>query len=89
MTTVEITEAIHIHVNAIDKNLRQRGPKPRGLHDETLVVWGGESGRTPVFESGDNRDHNPYGFIWMAGGVKGRGVRLTDALGDPVRVILP
>jgi hypothetical protein len=39
---------------------------------DTLVVWGGEFGRTPVAESGDGRDHNPYGYsMWMAGaGVK-------------------
>ena len=50
-----------------------RDLKRRGLLDETLVVWGGEFGRTPVSESGDGRDHNPYGFtMWMAGGgVKG------------------
>lgn len=47
--------------------------KRRGLLDETLVVWGGEFGRTPMSESGRGRDHNPFGFtIWMAGGgVKG------------------
>ena len=47
--------------------------KRRGLLDETLVVWGGEFGRTPVSENGDGRDHNPYGFtMWMAGGgIKG------------------
>ncbi|MDV6029866.1 MAG: DUF1501 domain-containing protein [Phycisphaera sp. RhM] len=46
------------------KDLRRRG-----LLDETLVVWAGEFGRTPMSESGDGRDHNPYGFtIWMAGG---------------------
>jgi len=47
--------------------------KRRGLLDETLVVWGGEFGRTPMSESGDGRDHNPWGFtIWMAGGgIKG------------------
>lgn len=70
----------------IDKNLRERCPdmdkaaaalirdlKRTGLLDETLVVWGGEFGRTPVSESGTGRDHNPYGFtMWMAGGgVKG------------------
>src|SRR3954453_12422061 len=70
----------------IEKNLRQRCPdmdqtaaalirdlKRRGLLDETLVVWGGEFGRTPVSESGTGRDHNPYGFtMWMAGGgIKG------------------
>ena len=43
--------------------------KQRGLLDETAVVWGGEFGRTPVSESGDGRDHNPYGFtMFMAGG---------------------
>jgi uncharacterized protein (DUF1501 family) len=66
----------------INKNLRQRCPdidracaglitdlKQRGLLDETLIVWGGEFGRTPVSEAGTGRDHNPYGFtVWMAGG---------------------
>ncbi len=43
--------------------------KRRGLLDETLVVWGGEFGRTPVSENGDGRDHNHYGFsMWLAGG---------------------
>jgi hypothetical protein len=46
-----------------------RDLKRRGLLDETLVVWGGEFGRTPVSESGTGRDHNPYGFTtWVAGG---------------------
>jgi uncharacterized protein (DUF1501 family) len=37
--------------------------------DETLVVWGGEFGRTPVSESGTGRDHNPYGYtMFVAGG---------------------
>ncbi len=47
--------------------------KARGLLDETLVVWGGEFGRTPMSEKGNGRDHNPTGFtMWMAGGgVKG------------------
>lgn len=43
--------------------------KQRGLLDDTLVIWGGEFGRTPVSENGNGRDHNPYGFsMWMAGG---------------------
>lgn len=43
--------------------------KRRGLLDNTLVVWGGEFGRTPMSESGNGRDHNPLGFtMWMAGG---------------------
>ena len=47
--------------------------KSRGLLNDTLVVWGGEFGRTPVAQDGDGRDHNPYGYtMWMAGGgVKG------------------
>jgi hypothetical protein len=43
--------------------------KRRGLLDETLVIWGGEFGRTPTSENGNGRDHNHYGFtMWMAGG---------------------
>jgi hypothetical protein len=43
--------------------------KRRGLLESTLVIWGGEFGRTPMSESGTGRDHNPYGFtMWMAGG---------------------
>ncbi len=47
--------------------------KQRGLLEDTLVIWGGEFGRTPVTENGNGRDHNPHGFtMWMAGGgVKG------------------
>jgi hypothetical protein len=58
--------------------------KQRGLLDETLVVWGGEFGRTPMSEKGDGRDHNPTGFtIWMAGGgVRGgQVIGATDELG--------
>ncbi|HEV3024497.1 MAG TPA: DUF1501 domain-containing protein [Pirellulales bacterium] len=47
--------------------------KERGLLDETLVVWGGEFGRTPTGQGGKGRDHSPRGFsMWMAGGgIKG------------------
>jgi Protein of unknown function (DUF1501) len=47
--------------------------KKRGLLEDTLVVWGGEFGRTPYAQNGDGRDHNNKGFTtWMAGGgVKG------------------
>lgn len=58
--------------------------KARGLLDTTLVVWGGEFGRTPMSEKGDGRDHNPTGFtMWMAGGgVKGgQTIGGTDELG--------
>ena len=41
----------------------------RGLLDETLVVWGGEFGRTPFAQGKDGRDHNPFGFtMWLCGG---------------------
>lgn len=47
--------------------------KQRGLLDSTLVVWGGEFGRTPEAQGGKGRDHNNTGFtMWMAGGgIKG------------------
>src|SRR5262249_8852559 len=46
-----------------------RDLKRRGLLDETLVIWGGEFGRTPMSEGASGRDHNPYGFtMWLAGG---------------------
>ena len=58
--------------------------KARGLLDSTLVVWGGEFGRTPFNEKGNGRDHNPWGFsVWMAGGgvKKGHIVGRTDDIG--------
>jgi hypothetical protein len=58
--------------------------KRRGLLDQTLVIWGGEFGRTPQSEKGDGRDHNPYGFtMWLAGaGLRGgRTVGATDEVG--------
>lgn len=58
--------------------------KRRGLLDSTLVVWGGEFGRSPEAESGRGRDHHNLGFsMWMAGGgIKGgQVVGATDAIG--------
>ncbi len=56
-----------------------RDLKRRGLLNDTLVIWGGEFGRTPMSEAGDGRDHNPYGFtMWLAGG----GVRGGQAIGS-------
>ena len=58
--------------------------KARGLLDSTLVIWGGEFGRTPFSEKTLGRDHNPWGFtMWFAGaGVKGGTViGETDELG--------
>ena len=58
--------------------------KQRGLLDETLVVWGGEFGRTPMMQGNNGRNHNPYGFtIWLAGGgvCGGRSIGATDEIG--------
>ena len=43
--------------------------KARGLLEDTLVLWGGEFGRTPTAEGNNGREHHPFGFsMWMAGG---------------------
>jgi hypothetical protein len=56
----------------------------RGMLEETLVIWGGEFGRTPFNEKGNGRDHNPWGFsMWFAGGgVRGgQTIGATDEIG--------
>jgi hypothetical protein len=58
--------------------------KERGLLDDTLVIWGGEFGRTPMMQGSGGRNHNPYGFtMWLAGGgVKGgQSIGATDEIG--------
>lgn len=58
--------------------------KATGLLDTTLVVWGGEFGRSPVAENGKGRDHHPKGFtMWLAGGgIKGGMIHgATDEFG--------
>jgi len=58
--------------------------KQRGLLEDTLVIWGGEFGRTPTAQGSDGRDHNPNGFtMWMAGGgvKKGFAYGSTDDYG--------
>jgi hypothetical protein len=58
--------------------------KSRGLLDSTLVIWGGEFGRTPMSEGSTGRDHNPHGFsMWLSGGgVRGgQVIGATDAVG--------
>jgi hypothetical protein len=61
-----------------------RDLKERGMLDDTLIVWGGEFGRTPMSQSGDGRDHHIKGFSIMlaGGGIKG-GISYgaTDDLG--------
>ncbi len=70
-----ITRALPANCLATDKPVAGllKDLKHRGLLDDTLVIWGGEFGRTPVAQKGDGRDHHPFGFTtWMAGGgVKG------------------
>jgi hypothetical protein len=59
--------------------------KQRGLLDDTLVLWGGEFGRTPYAQNGDGRDHNAKGFtMWMAGGGVQGGLSYggTNEVGD-------
>jgi hypothetical protein len=58
--------------------------KARGLLEDTVVLWGGEFGRTPTAENADGREHHPFGFtMWLAGaGVKGGIVHgATDEFG--------
>jgi uncharacterized protein (DUF1501 family) len=63
--------------------------KQRGLLDDTLVIWGGEFGRTPMVQAGGDavaagRDHHPNAFsMWLAGGAFKPGFTLgeTDELG--------
>ncbi len=75
---------------ALIKDLKQRG-----MLEDTLVIWGGEFGRTPMVQGGDDgRDHHPNAFtMWMAGGGVKPGITLgeSDEFGfnatvDPVHV---
>jgi hypothetical protein len=62
---------------ALIKDLKQRG-----LLDDTLVVWGGEFGRTPMVQdkAGDGRDHHPNCFtMWLAGGGVKRGITIGES----------
>jgi hypothetical protein len=56
--------AVDVPIAGLLKDLRARG-----LLEDTLVIWGGEFGRTPTAEGVDGRDHHPHGFtMWLAGG---------------------
>jgi hypothetical protein len=83
---IEVTSGQWDHHQNLRTNLRNKATsidkpvagllrdlKARGLLNDTLVLWGGEFGRTPYGQGGDGRDHNHRGFtMWMAGGgVKG------------------
>ncbi len=59
------------NARAVDKPIAGllKDLKARGLLESTLVIWGGEFGRTPFAQGSNGRDHNPYGFtMWLAGG---------------------
>ena len=82
-----VEENLKIHCPEVDQPIAGllTDLKQRGLLDETLVVWGGEFGRQPVFQ-GENggRDHNPKGFTyWLAGAGVNAGTEHgeTDDLG--------
>lgn len=72
---INLTTALERNCGAIDRPIAGllKDLKQRGLLKDTLVVWGGEFGRTPHSQGEDGRDHNNKGFsMWMAGGgVKG------------------
>jgi uncharacterized protein (DUF1501 family) len=92
-------DAAHADNDKTHRDMARRTDKPiagllkdlkaRGLLDETLVIWGGEFGRTPVADGRypdkpAGRDHNPYGFTtWLAGGgIKGgKVIGATDEFG--------
>lgn len=69
------TESHRNHAKVVDRPIAAllEDLKQRGLLEDTLVLWGGEFGRTPTSQGNDGRDHNHHGFtVWMAGGgVKG------------------
>ena len=74
-TVPKLCKAIDQPIAALLGDLKQRG-----LLEDTLIVWGGEFGRTPTSENGNGRDHNHHGFtMWMAGG----GVRGGRPTGKP------
>lgn len=93
-----LTKAIKQNCEATDQGCAAliQDLKQRGMLDETLVIWGGEFGRTPMVQGGgnDGRDHHPNAFtMWMAGGGMKPGITYggTDDLGfnavdNPVHV---
>jgi uncharacterized protein (DUF1501 family) len=92
-------DAAHADNDGTHRDMARRVDKPmagllkdlksRGLLDETLVIWGGEFGRTPIADGRypdkpAGRDHNPYGFTtWLAGGgiAGGKVIGATDEFG--------
>jgi hypothetical protein len=82
----ELQKELPANCAAVDKPIAGllKDLKARGLLDETLVIWGGEFGRTPTAEGTNGREHHPFGFtMWLAGGgIKGGLVHgATDEFG--------
>ncbi|HXW69837.1 MAG TPA: DUF1501 domain-containing protein [Methylocella sp.] len=82
----DLEENHRVHTAAIDKPIAGllTDLKSRGLLDQTLVVWTSEFGRTSYGQSGNGRDHNPWGYTqWLAGGGIKAGTTFgeTDAIG--------
>lgn len=66
-----LKQGITNNCNAVDKPIAGllKDLKARGLLDETIVLWGGEFGRTPSSQGKNGRDHNPFGYtVFLAGG---------------------
>ena len=81
-----VQKGVELKAEEIDRACRAliTDLKARGMLDETLIVWAGEFGRTPMSQGGSGRDHHNKGFtIWLAGGgIKGGiGYGATDELG--------
>jgi Protein of unknown function (DUF1501) len=81
-----VKEGIELKAQEIDRACAAliKDLKQRGMFDETLIVWAGEFGRTPMSQGGNGRDHHNKGFsIWLAGGgIKGGlSYGATDELG--------
>ena len=82
----ELRKELPNNCAAVDKPIAGllKDLKARGLLNETLVIWGGEFGRTPTAEGTNGREHHPFGFtMWLAGGgIKGGIVHgATDEFG--------
>jgi hypothetical protein len=92
----DLKQRLTANSHAIDKPIAALigDLKQRGLFKDTLIVWGGEFGRTPGAQNANGRDHNAKGFsMWMAGGGAKGGVRYgaTDEYGvaavkDPMHI---
>ena len=82
----KLQEGHEFNARAVDQPIAAllKDLKQRGLLDSTLVIWGGEFGRTPFSQGADGRDHNQFGFsMWLAGGgiAGGRTYGATDEFG--------